>query len=123
MSNPWPWWLTWPVAEVAARILPLFSSAGPVSEDNVIKAIVGWCKTGEYRTPGSSFSSSRWIRKFQDPDFGAVGEALQVLEHAGLLMKGGGEDPYLGLTRLGMHALETSTVRQHLGLSGAPPTP
>jgi hypothetical protein len=24
MNNPQPWWLTWPVAEVAATILPLF---------------------------------------------------------------------------------------------------
>ena len=29
---------------------------------------------------------------------------------------------YIGLTRLGMHALQTNTVRQHLGLSDATPT-
>jgi hypothetical protein len=29
---------------------------------------------------------------------------------------------YWGLTRLGMYALQTNTVREHLGLSDAPPT-
>src|ERR1700730_5775455 len=36
-----------------------------------------------------------------------------------LLMKASGN---VELTRLGMHALATNTVRQHLGLSDAPPT-
>jgi hypothetical protein len=59
---------------------------------------------------------------FDDPDCGAIAEAIQVLEHAGLLMERGGEYNYVGLTRLGTYALETKTVRQHLGLGDAPPT-
>jgi hypothetical protein len=59
---------------------------------------------------------------FDDPDCAAIAEALQVLEHAGLLMERSGEYTFVGLTRLGRHALQTNTVRQHLGLSDAPPT-
>jgi hypothetical protein len=61
---------------------------------------------------------------FEDADFRAAAEAMHALERAGLLMRtfpdGGGS--YIGLTRQGMHALQTNTVRTHLGLSGAPPT-
>jgi hypothetical protein len=65
--------------------------------------------------------------RFEDPDFGAAAEALQVLERAGLLMGAVlGANKFvrreIGLTRLGRHALATNTVRQHLGLSDAPPT-
>jgi hypothetical protein len=61
----------------------------------------------------------------------AVAEAMQVLEHAGLLLRSsriirsGGSTfggSWVGLTRLGGHALQTNTVRQHLGLSDIPPT-
>ncbi len=46
--------------------------------------------------------------------------SIQVLERAGLLLRNFRNDCFnLGLTRLGMHALETNTVRQHLGLSDA----
>ncbi len=70
-------------------------------------------------------------------------EAIQAHEHAQLLMKAvrnrynarltnfdpllANPDRYevstqIGLTRLGIHALQTNTVRQHLGLGDAPPT-
>ena len=77
MTNAQPWWLTWPVAEVAAAILPLFSCPpfsryeaefGPVAlasalfdftetqfyaaEMGAMKHIVAWCRTG---TPPGSF--------------------------------------------------------------------
>ena len=117
MNEPQPWWLTWPVAEVAATILPLFSSSDCLSTANVIKAIVGWCKTGEYRDP--RFTAAHPLQSFRDPDSGAVGEAIQVLEHAGLLREAEGE--FVGLTRLGRHALQTNTVRQHLGLGDTRP--
>jgi hypothetical protein len=122
MTSNQPWWLTWPPAEVAATILPLFSSAPSQDELSVIGGIVSWWKTGQYR---ASFFKSK--SRFEDPDFGAAAEALQVLERAGLLMGAVlGANKFvrreIGLTRLGRHALATNTVRQHLGLSDAPPT-
>jgi hypothetical protein len=126
MNNPQPWWLTWPVAEVAATILPLFSypQLSPrTDEDLAIYNIVAWYKTGQWAEP----KFSRDIRDpFNDPDSRAIAEAIQVLEHTRLLMRRvSGTDQticYVGLTRLGMHALQTNTVRQHLGLDDTPPT-
>jgi hypothetical protein len=49
MNYPQPWWLTWPVAEVAAAILPLFAHpplSPQGSEALNIHNIVVWCKTG-----------------------------------------------------------------------------
>jgi hypothetical protein len=62
--------------------------------------------------------------RFEDADVRAVAEAIQVLEHARLIMRAdqGEKQSALGLTRLGMHAVKTNTVRQHLGLGDAPPT-
>jgi hypothetical protein len=113
MTNPQPWWLTWPVEEVAAVILPLFSNAADQLEQAAIRSIVNWCKTGTYR------NSLNAVRASRDPDQRAVMEAIQVLEHANLLLLSG---DLVTLTRLGWHALQTDTVREHLGLSGAPPT-
>lgn len=73
MTNPRPWWLTMPAAELAATILPMVS----VSQDVARRA-----SDDKHR---------------------------HVVEDS-------------GLTRLGMHALQTDTVRRHLGLSGTPPT-
>jgi hypothetical protein len=127
MNNPQPWWLTWPVTEVAAAILPFFSSSPSQNEKHAMGSIVSGWKTGEYRAP--VFRRSR----FDDPDYRAVAEAIQVLERAGLLMRAlytrhrvGSGDIFssgfdVGLTRLGWHALQTNTVRQHLGLGGVPP--
>ncbi len=121
MSNPQPWWLTWPVAEVAAAILPLFPYSPGVDEISARASIISWCKTGSYRRPRVVATD----KEFDDPDTRAIAEAIQVLEHAGLLMRAGRDPDYLGtslgLTRLGQHALATSTVRQHLGLSDTPP--
>jgi hypothetical protein len=61
------------------------------------------------------------LDQFSNADYRAVAEAIQ----AGLLMRDVGGDMaefYGGLTRLGMHALRTNTVRQHLGLGDATPT-
>jgi hypothetical protein len=52
--------------------------------------------------------------EFENPDFRATVEAIQVLEHAGLVLRGFLEPNFLGLSRLGHHALATNTVRQHL---------
>ena len=126
MNNPHPWWLTMPVAELAATILPLFSYFTHQSwEGAALKTIVGWCRTGSYQelplgSPGES--PTAWLK---DPDCRAVAEAVQVLEHAGLLIRivnYAQAGSMLGLTRLGEHALATHTVRQHLGLSDAAPT-
>jgi hypothetical protein len=58
--------------------------------------------------------------RFLDGDGGRRGDT--GLEHARLLTRSfGGNGPYLGLTRLGMHAVRTNTVRQHLGLGDASP--
>jgi hypothetical protein len=121
MTRNYPWWLTMPPAEVAATILPLFASTESASAGGMVKAIVKWCKTGDYRPP-FGFSSSNDSLPFKDPDSGAIAEAMQVLERAGLFMKTWGEYTDVGLTRLGRYALETNTVRQHLGLGDAPPT-
>lgn len=40
MNNPEPWWLTWPVEEVAAAILPLFSRATHAYEGDAVKGVV-----------------------------------------------------------------------------------
>jgi hypothetical protein len=126
MNNPQPWWLTWPPAEVAATILPYFSSRPYVEERDAMVDLLSWWRTGSYPKK----SKIGWFtiqEKFTDPDARAVAEAMQVLEHAGLLLRhvrGGSTPPPgsdFGLTRLGMHALETNTVRQHLGLSDTPP--
>jgi hypothetical protein len=111
-----------PAAEVAAAILPLFSSDAATREVWAMAGIVAWFRTGSYsfrRTGGSPGE-----QQFEDPDFRAAAEAIQVLEHAGLLMRsqGGQYALYLGLTRLGWHALQTNTVRQHLGLGDATST-
>ena len=125
MNNPQPWWLAWPVAEVAATILPLFSSSPCLEEEIAIDNIVSWCKTGSYAKP-QVFRVVRPEKPFEDPDTRAVVEAIQLLEHAHLLMRTvsgvANTEVRVGLTRLGMHALQTNTVRQHLGLSDAPPT-
>jgi hypothetical protein len=62
---------------------------------------------------------------FDKPDVRAVAEAIQVPEHACLHMREVQGDPVrnlVGITRLGMHALATNTVRQHLRLGDATPT-
>ena len=117
-SNP-PWWLTLPPAEVAVTILPLFSHVPSKKETRAIEEIVEWCRTGSYPKP-ASFSRSSGSQQFTDPDKRSIAEAIQVLEHAGLLMltvDGNPGEVSVGLTRLGMHALSTNAVRPHLGLS------
>jgi hypothetical protein len=124
MTSNQPWWLAWPVAEVAAAVLPLLQSPYQ-TEPVAIDSILAWCKTG-------SFGKTKLIRRvnpgkqFEDPDARAIAEAIQLLEHAALVMRtADGSDSaetIVGLTRLGMHALATNTVRQHLGLSDTPPT-
>jgi hypothetical protein len=111
-----------------------------VDEEGAMASILSWCKTGSYRQP-HTVGKLLFARgdRFEDPNTGAIAEAIQVLEHAGLLMRGVVERARpvgfftssqvrvttvdLGLTRLGRHALQTNTVRQHLGLSDAPPQP
>ena len=117
LTNAQPWWLAMPVAEVAATILPLFSHSAYQQDWMAMNNIVNWCKTGSYSGRGAM------PNPFTDPDHCAVAEAIQVLERAGLLLRNFRNDCFnLGLTRLGMHALQTNTVRQHLGLSDATPT-
>ena len=111
-----------PPAELSARILPLFSSDAATREVWAVAGIVSWFRTGSYsfRLTGGGPGE----QQFEDPDFRAAAEAIQILEHAGLLMRSQGSQYalYLGLTRLGWHALQTNTVRQHLGLGETPPT-
>jgi hypothetical protein len=123
MNNPQPWWLAWPPAEVAATILPLFSHPPffpHVGKRQAIRDIVAWCRTGSAHGQGQPAN----VRPFEDPDSRAIHEAIHVLERAGSLItdfESAGLSVEIGLTRLGMHALQTNTVRQHLGLSDAPP--
>jgi hypothetical protein len=115
MTSNQPWWLTWPVAEVAAAILPLFSSSAYGWETTKRASIVNWCKTGSVK---STFAGN----PFNDPDHRAIAEAMQVLQYAGLLLRWHETDQCLvGLSRTGWQALQTNTVRQHLGLGDAAP--
>jgi hypothetical protein len=116
MTPPQPWWLTWPVTEVAAAILPWFAANPPEYEGFAMRHIVQWMQGSQSRS--ATFSPSA---PFTDPDLRAVAEALQVLEHSRLVMRSPGDRGHVGLTRLGMHALATNAVRQHLGLGDAPP--
>lgn len=105
-----------PPAEVAARILPVFASASHESEMSLIKGLVAWCQTGKYKKPMGV--SSNMKHYFEDADFVAIGEAIQVLEQARLVRRVVSNFAFIGLTRLGRHALETNTVGAHLGLGG-----
>jgi hypothetical protein len=125
MNNPQPWWITWPPEEVAVTILPLFAypQLSPHGyEGLIIYNIVLWCKTGRWAEPKLIFGEGN---PFTDPDSRAIAEAMQVLEQARLLMRYvSGDGHYvskIGLTRRGLEALQTNTVRQHLGLSDTPP--
>jgi hypothetical protein len=130
MTSSQPWWITWPVAEVAASTLSYFSHFPHVSDRRAMKEIVSVWRTGSYPGPRSFLGipfveTAGHFDQFTDPDCGAVAEAIQALEHAGLLMRAVSGDYAsfdVGLTRLGKHALATNAVRQHLGLSDAPPT-
>jgi len=119
-----PWWLAMSPAEVAATILPLFSHSSNVEEMRAIAAIVSWSKTGSYTLPNMWGGKHDREAQFDDPHHRSIAEGVQVLEHAGLLMRSFSSDhgSFVGLTRLGIQALQTNTVRQHLGLSDAPPT-
>jgi hypothetical protein len=122
MTSDQPWWLAWPPAEVAATILPLFSYETYIDELKAINNILSWCQTGSF---GKKAGSGGYTARFTDPDGRAITEAIQVLENSALLMRTIDRTDMtnfvVGLTRLGMHALQTNTVRQHLGLSDAPP--
>ena len=126
MNNPHPWWLTSLPEEVAATILPLFAypQLSPHGNEGMtIHHIAQWCKTGQWEPKVAHASQN----PFKDPDHRAIAEAIQVLEQARLLMRFIEGDGWyvskIGLTRLGMHALQTNTVRQRLGLGDATPTP
>jgi hypothetical protein len=129
MTSSQPWWITWPVAEVAASILSYFSYRPHVSDRRAMKDIVSLWRTGSYPGPRSVLGIQIYegvgdFDEFTDPDCAAVAEAIQALEHAGLLMRAVSGDYArldVGLTRLGRHVLATNTVREHLGLSDAPP--
>ena len=71
MNNPQPWWLTWPVAEVAAAILPWFSANPPEYEGFVMRHIVQWMQGSDSRS-----ASHRPSVQFEDPDVRAVAEAI-----------------------------------------------
>jgi len=90
-----------------------------------MRNIISWCRTGSYSKP-QWFYVLNGKKQFEDPDTRAVAEAIHALEHAGLLMRAveGGSSTvvFVGLTRLGWHAHQTNTVRQHLGLGDTPPT-
>jgi hypothetical protein len=121
MNSPAPWWFTMSSEEVAATILPLFSAPefSPCrDEDRVLEDVVAWCRTGQF-AESKFFRIGVGMRRFTDPDVRAINEAIQVLEQARLIVRyisaGDTTTCYLGLTRRGMHALQSNTVRQLLG--------
>src|ERR1700744_2556015 len=119
MNSPQPWWLTWPVEEVAAAILPLFAQAKYHWDREVRAGIVNWCRTGSNTFTHRDANTE----SFSDIDYQAIAEAIQVLESRHLLLRtfDQADRSFLGLTRLGQHSLQTNTVRQHLGLADTPP--
>jgi hypothetical protein len=86
--------------------------------------IVAWWKTGSPTGAKRPNVMAGRLLQFDDPDYRAVTEAMHILERTGLLMRGLWPNTDWGfevaLTRLGWHALQTNTVRQHLGLGDAP---
>jgi hypothetical protein len=117
-------WIAIPPAELAAAILPWFASQTPEDEGFTTKKIVDWLTTGSDRPRGFLGNTWRPSQAFEKPDVRAVVEAIPVLEHACLLVRSFGSDhTYVGLTRLGMHALATNAVPQRLGLSDATRSP
>jgi hypothetical protein len=127
MTSNQPWWLKMPPAELAATILPLLATSSHLGEHEAMSRIVGWFRTG---SPIAAEFPSRlgpgFCAEFDDPDYRAAAEAMQVLESTRLLVRAveirSFTHVYVGLTRLGRHALQTNTVRQHLGLGEATPT-
>ena len=120
--------LAMPPAELAAVILPYFSTWKPQDEADARRKITAWLTTGSDRLRSSFFAGPRsTMDVFEKPDLRAVAEAMQRLEQACLLMRvvigGDSTDVFVGITRLGRDALATNTVRQCLGLSDATPTP
>ena len=120
-----------PPAEVAAKILPYFSSANLAPEEPTVRDIADWMSQ---RKSNGLFLP---LKDYRPEDF-AVIEAIQLLEHRCLIVRVFKETPTgksatfrlafgrpvrssLALTRLGRHALQTNTVRQHLGLNDTPP--
>jgi hypothetical protein len=86
-----------PVAEVAATILPYFSSRTNMLKSSATHDIVSWCRTGAY---SKSLTTPGDLKLFEDPDYRAVAEAIQALEHAGLLIQTtGGNSGGLGYFR------------------------
>jgi hypothetical protein len=120
MDNPRLSWLTWPPAEVAAVLLPWFSSEPYHVEIWARLKIADWLTTGSH--DGKTRDRARETEVFTQPEIAAVAEAIQLLEHAGLLIRAISENTTVGLTRLGRHALQTKTVRQRLGLQEASPS-
>jgi hypothetical protein len=112
--NPNQAWIDLPPAELAALILPWFGSRQPSEQWTIQREVVAWL-TGS--KPRIAFAVQTALEPFANPHVRAVAEAIQALEHRGLLMRSiVVDDNYVGITRLGMHALQTNTVREHLGL-------
>lgn len=119
-DNP-PWWISISPEELAATLL-LFSypQLSPhVHEGFAIYNIAVCCRTGRWAEPKFVY---RQRNPFTDPDLRPIAEAIQVLEQSRLLMRFAAGDsatvsvPVRGLTRRGMHVLESNTARQQLGL-------
>ena len=72
MNDTQPWWVQWPVAEVAAAILPWFGANSPKDEGFVMRHIVSWMQGSPTRSVMYSPTDP-----FPDPDIGAVAEAIQ----------------------------------------------
>jgi hypothetical protein len=110
-----------PPEEVAATIMPLFSYTSHTEEHAAMSRIVSWFRTGGLTGERFPVSwRSGFCPEFEDPDYRAAAEAMQVLESTRLLARAVVVSDYsgfhVGLTRLGWHVLQTGTVRQHLGL-------
>jgi hypothetical protein len=85
MNNPQPWWLTGPVAEVAAAFLPLFSDSPAMREEAAMARILSWCGAVPYRPKWKLLRIND--RRFEDPDARAIAEAIHALDRPGLLMR------------------------------------
>ena len=78
-SSDQPWWISAPVADLAAAILPLFGQSSFDSERAAMTDVVSWLRTGA-RAPRGTFSAGVSTRGdvFQNPDLRAVADSTNI---------------------------------------------
>jgi hypothetical protein len=97
-------------ADLAVEVMPAFGPDGPHGHGpnggiNILQALF-WLNQAHFP------SGISYIRQLQEP----VREAIQALDHAGLVMTSAGrEGSWTSATRLGLAALADGTLSRHVG--------